>query len=478
VSRADLIRDAVIAFVEDVTSALDATVVGLGLAPVDHRPIAINEAFQITCGFIDADRRHTDAELEALIATFGPLLAEVNDGTSHLAAATPATLRNTSLITAGSTFVSTPAPLFGLLTNHDRSDGTVLASIYYQRALDIAHGVIAIDEVAAQDELLSISRYRSMLLAELASNGSRAATPRPSGDPAGAPANGETPVSTLPPEAAVRPIEELLAELDALVGLAAVKTEVRLLADLLRIQQLRREHDLPVVETSLHLVFVGNPGTGKTSVARLLAQILHSLDVLANGQLVETDRSGMVAGFVGQTATLVTKRFDEADGGMLFIDEAYSLARGGANDFGREAIDTMVKLMEDRRDRVVVVVAGYPADMATFIDANPGLASRFTRTLNFPDYSGDELVTIFQRIAEPKRYHLDPAGADDLAHLLHDVKRGIGFGNGRYVRNLFEAAISHQASRLVREQQMTETDLTTLTSADLRAACENLSGSA
>ncbi len=471
-SRADLIRDAVNAFVEDVASALDATVLGMDLAAVDHRPIAINEAFQITCGFIDADHRHTDAELEALIATFGPLLTECADGDSHLSAATPATLRNTSLVTAGSIFVATPAPLFQLLADHDRSNGTVLGSIYYQRALDIAHGVIAIDEVAAQDELAAISRYRSMMLAELASDGTRRSTPSPAA--AGASATVAVAVPAVPAEAVVRPIEELLAELDALVGLAAVKAEVRLLADLLRVQQLRREHDLPVVDTSLHLIFVGNPGTGKTSVARLLAQILHSLDVLATGQLIETDRSGMVAGFVGQTAPLVTKRFDEADGGMLFIDEAYALARGGANDFGREAIDTMVKLMEDRRDRVVVVVAGYPADMAIFIDANPGLSSRFTRTLNFPDYSGDELVTIFQRIAEPQRYHLDQAATDDLARMLVDVPRNVGFGNGRYVRNLFEAAIAHQASRIVRDQLSSESDLCTLTSDDLSAASDNL----
>ena len=175
-----------------------------------------------------------------------------------------------------------------------------------------------------------------------------------------------------------------MAELDALIGLANVKAEVRRLTSMLQVQQMRAERGLPVIETSHHLVFTGNPGTGKTTVARLLSQIYRAIGVVAKGQLVETDRSRLVAGFVGQTALKTTEVLQSSLGGMLLIDEAYALARGGDDDFGREAIDTLVKFMEDHRDDLAIVAAGYTAEMQQFIDSNPGLKSRFTRTINFP----------------------------------------------------------------------------------------------
>jgi SpoVK/Ycf46/Vps4 family AAA+-type ATPase len=268
----------------------------------------------------------------------------------------------------------------------------------------------------------------------------------------------------LPPE---RPIEELLTELDALVGLEQVKTDVRRLTSLLRIQRLREERGLPTMETSHHLVFTGNPGTGKTTVARLLSQILRALGIVSKGHLVETDRSGMVAGYVGQTAPRTLGVLESALGGTLLIDEAYALARGSDQDFGREAIDTLVKFMEDHRDDLAVIAAGYPDEMAVLIDTNPGLRSRFTRTIHFPDFTTEELIAIFESMSAANRYQLDEAAALKLAEIIDAEPRTRGFGNARFVRNLFEAAVSRQADRLAAVEQPTDEQLTTLTAEDL-----------
>ncbi|MDQ6696870.1 MAG: AAA family ATPase, partial [Actinomycetota bacterium] len=264
-----------------------------------------------------------------------------------------------------------------------------------------------------------------------------------------------------------RPIEELLSELDRLVGLAGVKAEVRLVTNLLRVQKLRLERHLPVTEQSRHLVFTGNPGTGKTTVARLIAQIYRTLGVVSRGHLVETDRSGLVSGYVGQTALKVTAVFDRADQGVLLIDEAYALARGSESDFGREAIDTIVKLIEDRRDSVVVIAAGYTDEMQTFIDANPGLRSRFPKTIAFPDYSAEELWAIFEHLGDEGGYRCDAAAAAKVRAWLEAQPRDKGFGNARLARNLFEDAVARQASRIVTLASPTDVDLTTFVAADI-----------
>ena len=242
---------------------------------------------------------------------------------------------------------------------------------------------------------------------------------------------------------------------------------MHLVADMLRVQRLRAERGLPTIETSHHLVFTGNPGTGKTTVARLLAQIYRTLGVVARGHLVETDRSGLVAGYVGQTAPMVTAKFDEADEGMLFIDEAYTLARGNETDFGREAIDQIVKLMEDRRDRVVLVVAGYPEEMDGLLSTNPGLRSRFPTVIDFPDYSTDDIVRIVSTIGAKQRYALDEAARQKLWNVIDATPRTKGFGNARVGRNLYEAAINRHASRIVRLEEHSEDVLTTLTADDI-----------
>ena len=266
-------------------------------------------------------------------------------------------------------------------------------------------------------------------------------------------------------------IEDLLAELDGYIGLEAVKKEVRSLVNLVRVHQMRRENQLPVTELSLHMVFSGNPGTGKTTVARLMARIYHSLGILSKGQLVEVDRSGLVAGYVGQTALKTAKAVDQALGGVLFIDEAYALLGSGDNDFGQEAIDTVLKAMEDHRDDLVVIVAGYDELMEKFIHSNPGLESRFNRFLHFADYSTQELVEIFRGLCKKGCYTLDDKAEALVRRLiLRENISGTSFGNARGVRNIFEKILVCQANRLAALEQADRQALMAILPEDVRAA--------
>jgi len=266
--------------------------------------------------------------------------------------------------------------------------------------------------------------------------------------------------------APARGLGELLAELDALVGLEAVKTEVRHQTQVLRIQALRGSAGLRNPELTRHLVFVGNPGTGKTTVARLVAGIYQAVGLLPKGHLVECDRSELVAGYVGQTAIKTAEMVARALGGALFIDEAYALA---GDDFGIEAIDTLVKEMEDHRDELVVIVAGYPEPMHRFITSNPGLESRFRLTLSFDDYTDDELVEIFGRVAASADFTPTGATIAHLREILAATPRVEGFGNGRFVRSLFESAVVRQAWRLRDVEQPDVAQLRELRPGDLDA---------
>lgn len=258
-------------------------------------------------------------------------------------------------------------------------------------------------------------------------------------------------------------------KLDSLIGLDSVKDEVKKLANFIVIKQKRQTQGLKTTPISYHCVFTGNPGTGKTTVARIVADIYKKLGILSKGHLVETDRAGLVAEYVGQTAVKTNKIIDKALDGVLFIDEAYSLASGGDNDFGREAISTLLKRMEDDRDRIVIILAGYTEDMKRFIDTNPGLQSRFNRYIDFPDYSEEELFKIFEKNCKQYDYKITPEAKTKLKEYISSTvkQKDKNFGNARFVRNLFEKTIERQANRLSNEKDLTDKELTEIRLTDI-----------
>jgi hypothetical protein len=457
----DLLEAPVRRFIDELTPVLAQIAGDIVPGAPAGKPATdvVNEAYNLCAAFIDVDGRQTDEELWAFIAAFAPRVDTM------LARATPEHVREARLVEGKRAWLAAPSLLFDILVETDRRNGTANAWRYYELAMALGHTVCATDAVPSDAELAGVERYRSVLLRAM----DRGGVARPGGA-VGAPASAAAAASPpAEPQEPARPLEELLAELDGLVGLAPVKAEVKLVTNLLQVQKLRKERGLPTVESSRHLVFTGNPGTGKTTVARLLAQIYRTLGVVEKGHLVETDRAGLVAGYVGQTALKVKEVFDSAMGGVLLIDEAYALNRGGDNDFGKEATDTLVKLIEDHRDEIAVIAAGYPDEMHAFIDSNPGLRSRFPRYIHFPDYSTDELLGIFESMCAKASYKVTP-GAHDAARAFFDGQpRDKGFGNGRIARNLFESAMAHQATRLVAIEGPTNEQLMELLAEDVVA---------
>lgn len=298
------------------------------------------------------------------------------------------------------------------------------------------------------------------------------AQPQASESPASEPPKSEAELSHI--------LDQALAELNDLVGMENIKEEVKTLANFLKVQKIRQERGLAKTPVSLHAVFCGPPGTGKTTIARLMSRIYQGLGFLKKGHLVETDRSGMVAGYIGQTAKNVDELVKSALDGVLFIDEAYALVPKDANrDFGQEAIDVLLKRMEDHRDRFVVIVAGYTDEMTTFIESNPGLKSRFNRYFYFNDYTPNELLAIFEKMAAKSHFKLTSEARTKLRGLFEQlyVKRDRSFGNARVARNLFEKSIEQQANRLAVLSSLTDDVLTTLLPEDIPTrAASTLSG--
>lgn len=266
--------------------------------------------------------------------------------------------------------------------------------------------------------------------------------------------------------------EDPYKELNDLIGLDSVKSEVKTLANFVRVQQQRKKQGLKTPSLSYHLVFTGSPGTGKTTVARIIARIYKDLGILKKGHTVETDRSGLVAAYVGQTAIKTNKIIDKAIGGVLFIDEAYALVpEESSQDYGQEAISTLLKRMEDDRDSLVVIIAGYQNEMKRFIDSNPGLQSRFNRYISFPDYTADELYQIFCMYLNKNEYKMTRDAADYARERLNYAvtHKDKNFGNARFVRNVFEKTIQKQANRVAKIKNATAADLTTIKIEDLKA---------
>ncbi len=397
------------------------------------------DAIALVSAVIDIDGMQTNGELNAFIEQF-------RDTLPRLVGASPGALRAAKTFRGARTHLHDTTAVFDAIVSRDVSTGSARVYDYIDAAVELMHRVTTLDDHASAVELEAIETFASLLRGAASERGVDRATQRSS-----------TPA-----------LPDLLAELHSLIGLDHVKGRIHDLVDLLRVRTLRAEVGLSKPVLSHHLVFVGNPGTGKTTIARLYGQLLLALGVLESGHLVEVDRADLVAGYVGQTAARVDAVVERALGGILLIDEAHGLVRGD-DSYGIEAIDALVKRMEDHRGELVVVATGYPGEMDLLLDSNPGLRSRFGRIIHFADYADTELAAIFGVIATGANYILADAATAAVDDRIAGWPRQAGFGNGRAARQLFEDLVVAHARRVARLEAPDRAALTTIVVDDVAA---------